>query len=137
MTERIFNERKYWRTYIGGSKQREMWIFTKVQGRAEDNSQCNWLEYRRILIQYYDDVWNVLDSWKILIQNISFIILIIGVLFLTNNMIFFSIIALSFTFRIISFKLELKIENHLNNYNMCLSITLSEIKKLTGFEFNK
>jgi hypothetical protein len=137
MIERTFTEKKYRRTYIGGSKQKEKRIFTNVQGRAEDNSQCDWFEYRRILTQYFDDVWNVLDSWKTLTENISSAIMIIAILFLHTDVVFYPILGLSILVRIVSFILTLKIEKHLNNYNMCLSTTLGEIKKLTGFEFSK
>jgi hypothetical protein len=137
MIDRAFKENKYYRTYIGGSKQKEMRIFTKVQGKADNNSECDWLEYRRILTQYFDDVLNVLFSWKILTENISIVILILGSLFINNTVIFFPIILISIIIRIISFKLGLKIEKILKNYNICLSITLNEIKKLIGFEFNK
>ena len=137
MIERIFDEKKYRRTYIGGSKEKEAKIFTKVQGRADDNSECDWLEYRRILTQYFDDIWNILDSWKTLTENISSAIMILGILFLHNDVVFYPLIGLSIIVRIVSFKLKLKIEKHLNNYNMCLSTTLGEIKKLTGFEFSK
>jgi hypothetical protein len=137
MIDRTFNEKKYRRTYIGGSKQKEMRIFTKVQGKADDNSECDWLEYRRIIMQYFDDIWNVLDSWKSLTENISSAIMIIAILFMNNSAIFLPIITLSVIVRIISFRLGLKIEKILKDYNMCLSTTLGEIKKLTGFEFSK
>jgi hypothetical protein len=137
MINRTFNKKNYRRTYIGGSKQKEMRIFTKVQGKADDNSECDWLEYRRILMQYFDDVWNVLDSWKELTDYVSIAILILGILFINNSVIFFPIITISIIVRIISFRLGLKIQNILKNYNMCLSTTLGEIKKLTGFEFGR
>jgi len=137
MIDRTFAKYKYRRTYIGGSKKDEMRTFTKVQGRAEDNSDCDWFEYRRILSEYYDDVLNVLFSWKTLTENISNVILIIGILFLHTDVVFFPLIALSIIVRIVSYKLELKVEKILKNYNMCLTVTLGEIKKLTGLEFSK
>jgi hypothetical protein len=137
MIDKTFEKYKYRRTYIGGSKKDEMRTFTKVQGRADDNSQCDWFEYRRILSQYYDDVLNVLFSWKNLTENISNVILIVGILFLHTDAIFYSLIATSIIVRIISYKLGLKVENILKNYEMCLSVTLNEIKKLTGLELSK
>ena len=137
MIDRTFNEKKYHRTYIGGSKQKEKRIFTKVQGKADDNSECDWFEYRRILMQYFDDVWNVLDSWKSLTENISSAIMIVAILFMNNTTIFLPILTLSIIVRAISYKFGLKIEKHLKDYEMCLTTTLDEIKKLTGFELSK
>ena len=137
MINRTFSEKKYRRTYIGGSKEKEAKIFTKVQGRADDNSECDWLEYRRILTQYFDDIWNILDSWKTLTENVSSAVMIIAILFLYNDIMFFSLLALSIVVRIVSFHFGFKIKGHLKNYGMCLSTTLGEIKKLTGFEFSE
>ena len=64
MIHRKFNTLKFSRTYIGGSKKRELEIFLEVQGTKEDNSECNWLEYRRLLIEYCDDILNIILSWK-------------------------------------------------------------------------
>ena len=64
MIHRKFNNLKFSRTYIGGSKKEELRIFEKVQGTKEDNSECNWLEYRRIFMQYCDDVLNIILSWR-------------------------------------------------------------------------
>jgi hypothetical protein len=137
MINRTFKENKYSRTYIGGSKQREAKIFTKVQGKADDNSECDWLEYRRILSQYYDDVLNVLLSWKTLTKYISLVVLVASILFLHIHVIFFLMISLSIVVRTISYGLKLKIENILKNYNMCLNTTLDVIRKEIGFELNK
>ena len=63
MIHRKFNNLKFTRTYIGGSKQRELEIFTVVQGTKEDNSDCNWIEYRRLLIEYCDDILNIVLTW--------------------------------------------------------------------------
>ena len=64
MIQRKFNKLKFTRTYIGGSKKEELRVFAEVQGTKEDNSECNWLEYRRYFMQYCDDVLNILMSWR-------------------------------------------------------------------------
>lgn len=64
MIHRKFNNLKFTRTYIGGSKKEENRVFTEVQGTKEDNSECNWLEYRRYFMEYCDDKLNILLSWK-------------------------------------------------------------------------
>jgi hypothetical protein len=64
MIHRKFNNLKFSRTYIGGSKKDENRIFAEVQGTKEDNSECNWLEYRRILKEYCDDKLNIILSLR-------------------------------------------------------------------------
>jgi hypothetical protein len=74
MIHRKFNNLKFRRTYIGGSKQEETRRFTEVQGTKEDNSECNWFEYRRMLKEYCDDKLNIILSWKLVSKNISLIL---------------------------------------------------------------
>jgi len=70
MIHRKFNKLKFTRTYIGGSKQRENELFLEAQGTKEDNSECNWLEYRRMLKEYCDDKLNILLSWIVVVKYI-------------------------------------------------------------------
>ena len=126
MIDRTFLKYKFFRTFIGGgSKKHELEIFKKVQGSKEDNSDCDWFEYRRIFIQYFDDLLNVIFSWKILLKNLSYPLISI-IIFL-----------ISIIFQILYLYLKNKIRKRLNDYNMCLTIILCEIKEQTGFEFNK
>jgi len=70
MIYRKFNNLKFTRTYIGGSKERENQLFLEVQGTKEDNSECNWIEYRRMLKEYSDDKLNILTSWVVVVKYI-------------------------------------------------------------------
>jgi hypothetical protein len=137
MINRTFEGKKYWRTYIGGSKEQELAIFLKVQGTKEDNSECDWFEYRRILSEYINDNLHVLVSWKILTQKIGIILLISSILFLKLSIIFFTLIGLSMVFMAIHVILKLRQDKKLSNYDVCLSITLDEIRKTTGLELSK
>jgi hypothetical protein len=85
MIHRKFKNLKFRRSYIGGSKQEELKRFIEVQGTKEDNSECNWFEYRRMLKEYCDDRLNILLSWKLVIKNITLILVIIGVLIVGLN----------------------------------------------------
>jgi hypothetical protein len=137
MINRTFEGNKYRRTYIGGSKQDELQTFLRVQGTQEDNSECDWLEYRRILTTYFDDMLHVIISWKALLQKISFIVLIFSASFLKIPMIFFGLLVVSIMFQIFHYKLKWTEKRKLRDYDACLSITLIEIQKLTGLELSK
>ena len=73
MIHRKFNALKFRRTFIGGSKREETRLFLEVQGTKEDNSECNWLEYRRMLREYCDDKLNILLSWIYLMKNLRWV----------------------------------------------------------------
>lgn len=138
MIHRKFDNLKFKRTYIGGSKKRELEIFNEVQGTKDDNSECDWIECRRIFTQYYDDLLNVIFSWKYLIDKLSIIFIILGILMIfagKNISIFFLIISLGFY---ITYQIFKQIEKkNLFAYSFSLDIILSAIKQETGFEFNK
>jgi len=137
MINKTFEGKKYWRTYIGGSKEQELAIFLKVQGTKEDNSECDWFEYRRILSEYIDDNLHVLVSWKILTQKIGIILLVSSLLFLKLPIIFFTLIGLSLVFMGIHIVLKSRQDKKLSDFDMCLSITLDEIRKTTGLELGR
>jgi hypothetical protein len=109
----------------------------KVQGTKEDNSECDWFEYRRILSEYIDDNLHVLVSWKILTQKIGIILLVSSLLFLKLPIIFFTLIGLSLVFMGIHIVLKSRQDKKLSDFDMCLSITLDEIRKTTGLELGR
>jgi hypothetical protein len=137
MIDRTFVKNKYRRTYIGGSKEKELNIFRQVQGTKEDNSECDWLEYRRILTAYLDDVLNVIFSWKNLTQKISFVLLILSMVLFKFPLIFPIILFLSITSMIIHLKLSAVEKKKLKDYDYCLDVTLNEIRKQTGLILDK
>lgn len=138
MISRTFEDYKFKRTYIGGSKKREQELFLKVQGTKEDNSECDWFEYRRMLVQYFDDILHIILSWKIFSNNISIALIFGAVLFS-----FFSIIvsifliAISLFFQIFYQILKRTEMNRLKEYDFCLTIILSEIEDKTGLKIPK
>jgi hypothetical protein len=80
MIRREFDNWKFTRTYIGGSKKRENEIFIEVQGTKEDNSECNWLEYRRLFMQYCDDVLNIIVSWRDVLGKLRIVFAVLALL---------------------------------------------------------
>lgn len=138
MIYREFNKLKFKRTYIGGSKQNELKIFNCVQGTMKDNSDCNWFELRKLLTQYLDDILNIVLSWKYILSLLSIIFIIIGVLVSIINPYFsIPILSLSLIFQLISQYLKYLVRKKLSEYDFMFNLLLTEIKKQTGFSFNK
>jgi len=137
MIIRNFEGKKYRRTYIGGTKEKEFEIFLNVQGTKEDNSECDWLEYRRIFTEYFNDKLHVLLSWKTLMLELSYFFLILSILSHKNMFLFFILIGIGIILQIMGRILSFIINRHSINYDIGLSITLSEIQKQTGFQLSK
>lgn len=128
---------KYRRTYIGGSKKKENEIFLKVQGTKEDNSDCDWLEYRRLLKIYRDDILLIFDSWKGLFLRESYALLIAALIFIKTQQLFIICMGIAILFQIIYNILKYNENKKIKNFNMCETILLNEIKKATGLSLEK
>lgn len=137
MIVRNFEGRKYHRTYIGGTQKKELETFLDVQGTKEDNSECDWLEYRRIFTEYFNDKLHVLLSWKMLMQELSYLTLILAIVLFKYQILFFMFIGMGIIFQIVGYFLSSRIKRHSINYDLGLSITLSEIQKQTGLQLSK
>lgn len=138
MIYREFNKLKFKRTYIGGSKQNELKIFNDVQGTMEDNSDCDWFKFRKLLTQYLDDILNIVLSWEYVLSLLSIIFIIIAVLVSIINPYFsIPILSLSLIFQLISQYLKYLVRKKLSEYDFMFNLLLTEIKKQTGFSFNK
>ena len=122
MINLIFDKYKFKRTYIGGSKKNELAKLMEVQDTNNDFKNPNIIEYRKLLTIYFNDLLNVLLSWKILMLNISFFLLFFSLLFLNYTILFFLIICLS----ILSLQIHIIFAWFLNKkiklFDMCLNI---------------
>ena len=87
MIYRKFDNLKFKRTYINGTKRAELKAFEVVQGSKEDNSECDWIKYRSILKEYCDDKLNILLSWIYVVKNLTLVLAVIGVLVAGANII--------------------------------------------------
>lgn len=134
MIHRKFDGLKFRRTYIGGSKQQELKSFLEVQGTKEDNSECDWIEYRRMLSDYLDDTLNVLLSWRYLTNVLSIVFAIIA-LFLTFNNIHVGLVVLFFS------SILLLTSKYLNRQERKIlsayDFSLDTINKETGLSLSK
>lgn len=137
MIEIIVEKAKYRRTYIGGSKKKEIEIFLKAQGTKEDNSDCDWLEYRRLLNTYLGDILLVLDSWKELFLRESYVMLIIALIWMKHPVVFYFSIGIGILCQIAYFIFKEKEKRFVRAFNMSQTILLSEIKKVTGLDLDK
>jgi len=138
MIHRKFNKLKFKRSYVGGSKQRELEIFAEVQGTKEDNSEVNWLEYRRVFTQYSDDVLNIILSWKLVMTKLSIGFLILTALALLINPVLAVIgLLLSVASRLTAQYFKKKESKSMSMYDYSLNIILSAIKTEAGLHFSK
>lgn len=134
MIHRKFDSLKFKRTFIGGSKQQELKKFAEVQGTKEDNSECNWLEYRRILKEYCDDRLNVLLSWILVSKNLRLILAAIGALVAGVNIITATIIfVIAGGFHALHWHLKCLESKRLSVYNFSLDM----INQQTGLSLPK
>jgi len=137
MINRVFNELKFSRTYIGGSKENEIKTFLKVMGNKEDNSECDWIEYKTILIQYFDDIIHIILSWRIVTRNISYLLIFLFFISLITNIpLAIGIAIVAICLRIISALFYLKQQKRLSIYDQSLNVIFEMIKKQTGLELS-
>lgn len=136
MIKKNFNDFKFFRTYIGGSKKKEKKLFLDVQGTKKDNSECNWLEFRKILIKYWDDVLHVLISWECLTKKISINLLILSIIIFNFKYISIILFIISILTVLINHIIRKRKINVINNYDFTLSIAQNQIKEKYGFNFN-
>ena len=132
MIDRTFDGEKYVRTYVGGSKQAEKEYFKSTQGVENDNSDCNWFAYKNLLTKYFDDKLHVMLSWELLVSKLSFVVLIISVFLYNFPIACFIALELALFLLIISLVIKRKKENERRIYDFCLSVTLNEIKRISG-----
>ena len=134
MIYRESSKLKFKRTYIDGSKQKELKRFKDVQGTKEDNSECNWIEYRKMLKQYLDDRLNIILSWKYLsgILRISFLIFALLISIISISIGTF-ILFVSVIFHLLFWYFKCLEQKRLSEYNFSLNI----IDQQTGLNLNK
>ena len=134
MIHRKFDGLKFRRTFIGGSKQQELKKFAEVQGAKEDNSECNWLEYRRIFMQYFDDKLNILLSWRYVVGILRVVFAVLALLLsLANPIVGLVILGLAAGFHGAHWHLKGLETKRLSVYNFSLDM----INQQTGLSLAK
>jgi len=129
MIDRTFNSLKYTRTYIGGSKKKENECF-KNYDKQDEKGELNWVEYRKTWMTYYDDLLNVIFSWKLLFQKVSYVLAVIGLIELFNNLLFGGIIiGISVIAYLVYHYFKWKQSRELGSYYFVLAIIHGEIER--------
>jgi len=133
MENRNYEYLKFKRTYTGGSKAKELEIFDRVQNT---NDCCDWIEYRRILFPYLEDMLHVNFSRSFIAKKLSFLFLGLSFLLGFFHVTILSIIVLllAIIFRTLLFSFERKIRETQLSYNISVGIVKNEIKIMTGLD---
>lgn len=133
MINREYENLKFKRTYIGGSERKELEIFKQVQNV---NGICDWIEYKRILFPYFEDVIHVAFSRAYITRILSVVFLAISFLFgfFHFNILTILTLSLSILSRSLFFIFDRKTIQALRSYDLSFDIVKNEIKKSTGLE---
>jgi hypothetical protein len=132
MINRIFDGYKFRRTYIGGSKKNENISFRVVGGVNEDASDCDWVEYNRLLTIHFDDILHVLLTWKTITLKISIGLILASILFFKIPLLFSILIGLSGLLMIAHLILKVRESRMLGAYGLFLGVVKFKINELYG-----
>jgi hypothetical protein len=124
------------RTYLGGSKEKELEIFMHVQN-TDGNGTCDWMEYRRILFPYIEDELHVNFSRSLTSKRLCFILLGISGFFglLHITALFITTLILAIVFNALHQYFEHKISETQSSHNLSISIVKKQMKSLFGLDF--
>jgi predicted exporter len=130
---RNYKNLKLLRTYIGGSKEKELEIFMQVQNVG---GECNWIEYRRILFPYLEDVLHTNFSRSVVSKILSYVFMIFAFFLGLTHFAIFSILVLllSILFRVLFIYFKKKVKEAKLSYNLSFITIKKEIKNLTGLD---
>lgn len=127
----IYKKLKFKRTYIGGSKKNETQILNDVQGVNNNESECNWLEFKILLIKYFDDILNVILSWKLILNHFSIILIILSIIItLINPLISLSFFIISLIFQLISLYFKFLEKKKIKEYDFVITFIHEQTKLL-------
>jgi hypothetical protein len=138
---RNYEKLKLVRTYIGGSKKKELQIFLKSQGINDDEvytDSCiiDWLEFRKLVVTRFEDIICVNYSRRFYAEKLAYLFLSMGVVlyrFKTLSLISISIAVFFYAL----FKHYKRTEGrNILNYNAAIRITNGMIRQELGLEFS-
>lgn len=126
--DRNYNYLKFRRTYIGNSKKNELKVFSEVQ------NNLNWIEYRKILFQYFEDLLHVYFSCSYLSNIISFTLLGISIFSLTLGILIVTHITtmLAIMFQLLNYHFKYLIKKTFLSYNISNVIIKNQLNKTYG-----
>jgi len=127
MIEREFEKLKYKRDYLFNSKAKERNYF---KNSTEGSEGFTWIDYRRNTMKWFNDKLNVIFSWKLLFQKVSYVLAVIGLIELFDNILFGGIITgLSVLSHLTYHYFKWKQSREIGNYGFALAIIHEEIER--------
>jgi len=137
MINRIFDDLKFFRSFLGGSKKEEKKIFNEFNS-VENLENLDWFNYRITMIKYFDDLLNMIYSWRFLFEKIQYVFAAIALVeFVINPILAGVTLGLSIITHIIFKIMCYKQKNKLKEYDFVLSIINNEILNRHGLNLTK
>jgi len=132
MINKLFNGYKFKRTYIGGSIKDENYTFQLIGGVEEDGSDCDWIEWKNLWETYFNDILQILFTWKVLTLRISLGLILASILFFKFSVISYVLIGFSVLLMLIHFIFNIREKRMKGAYDLTLGVCDYNIKALYG-----
>lgn len=124
--DKSFKELKYKRDFLFDSKAKEKDYFKNF---TDEDEGFSWIDYRENTIKWFDNKLNVIFSWKLLFQKVTYVLATLGLIELfLNPFIGGIIIGVSVVSHIVFLILKKKEANELNVYGFAMTIIRWEIE---------
>lgn len=139
---RNYEKLKMLRTYIGGSKKKELQVFLKSQGMSEgevfnENKEyvIDWFEFRRLVIAQFEDILCVNYSRRFYAEKLAYLFLSISVILYKIKLLSLISAGIAILFYALS-KLYKRIgSRNILNYYVAISLTNNMIYRESGLKF--
>jgi hypothetical protein len=125
--DRSYDSLKLFRTYIGGSKKKELQLFQDTQ-----DSEIKWFEFRRLVITQFEDIIHVRYSWMIFTKRLSYLLLTLALVLLSFKILSLICVGLAIFSYCFSKYFESKVSTDVSNYGIVMAFTDSYIQKEFG-----
>lgn len=137
---RNYEKLKLLRTYIGGSKKKELQIFLKSQGINEgevytDSCIIDWLKFRKLVVTRFEDILCVNYSRRFYAEKLAYLFLSMGIVLCKFKMLSLISVSIAILFYAL-FKHYKRTEGrNIFDYNIAIGLTNTMIRQEFGLEF--
>jgi hypothetical protein len=137
---RNYEKLKLLRTYIGGSKKKELRIFLKSQGINEgeaytDNCMIDWLEFRRLVVTQFEDILCVNYSRRFYAEKLAYLFLSMSIVLCGFKMLSLISVSIAVLFYTLSKHYKRTEGRNIFDYNTVIGLTNTMIRQEFGLEF--
>ncbi len=132
MINRTYNKFKLFRTYIGGSKKKELQTFLATRDGTNNGSESDWFEFRRLVIIQFEDILHVTCSRKIFAQKLSYILLFLGMILLSFKILSLFCVGIAILLFCLSKYYKNKEHRNICDYNIVMIFTDNYIHQEFG-----